>query len=215
MSNPATYELTAHHFCTDTTGSTFETWPLDTDGGESGNYTLDVDNDLDVGKAFLCKTGNTGDMNQGGQIWLRYRVDTGSGYGGWTTVTTGTSYVRGYLSSGGADNDEYTTERLSSTARTFVLGRLEESDVKLTNSCGGGEDMEHCFSIVFRSADLSAGDTVQVKPVFWTNPDFVDYNFDGGYGGHGTWTIAAGASSPLDHLASWFNRFKQKILLRM
>lgn len=157
MSAPATYLVSHWRFATPVTGAAHEAWPL------VGTEDTILDNPTeDTGYAIIFKNGNSGDMSQGTQtITLQYRVDTGGGFGSWTNVSTSSSYVR-TTASGDIENATSTTERLTATSRTFDESILDEATGTLVHNCGGGDDGELYFSILFRSADINESDKIQL-----------------------------------------------------
>lgn len=113
-----------------------------------------------LGTAFLLivKIHNDGDMSASGDYRLQYNKDAA----GWNDVNAASSNIRTIA---GQDTDGATgaTERLTATAETFQTSVFDDGDSLIATNVGGGDDYEFYYSIEFRSADNSGGESYEFR----------------------------------------------------
>ena len=118
---------------------------------------------LDTTYALVCKVGNDGDTQAQNIHQLEYRMDSGGGYGAWTTCNATSLQAQ---ITGGSDDDTASstgTERLTATSRTFQGTRYEETAGNCSQSISAGDDYELYYSLRFLSANLTGGESVQFR----------------------------------------------------
>ncbi len=107
---------------------------------------------LDTTYFIRVKLQETGGMDANNINWqLEYNV-AGAGY---NDVTTTSSNVRSVT--GGDDDGDAMTERLSTTGQTYTNGLYETSGITPNFTAQASLDFEHVYPITFRSAELTAG----------------------------------------------------------
>ena len=170
-----------------------ETWTL--------NGTVDTSREfaLDDTVALIIKLGNDGTGAASSASWqLEYNNDADPG---WNNVNASSTYVRP-IDSGDTDNAFSTTERLTTTSRTFFTSRLDDVNGSAASNINADNDVEFYYAFQFRSADLSGSETITFRITNLT--ETVTYNVTP------TATIAAAAAVFLP-----FYPNKQNTLLRM
>ena len=126
---------------------------ITTDGGFSVTPAL-----RDVNIRLRILTGNSGDSGT-----VNPQLEYSHNSGAWTNVTGASSVVRASASANFADNAS-TTRQIHDNAAEFVVGKMDEADGTFSSGATLFEtyvEHEWCFQI--RSADVSNGDTVDLK----------------------------------------------------
>ncbi len=101
--------------------------------------------------------GNTGDMSANAAYRLSVDIDGG----GFNPVTTTSSNVR--VIAGQPTNGAVTSQRLTSGTGSFTAGEYDDADGLIDANLGGGNFWESVWSIEFRSADLTDGESVTFR----------------------------------------------------
>lgn len=158
---------THYRFATPITGAAHENWPLVGIEDTSFEITLDpVAGDLDY--ALIVKIGNAGDTAVSQDYQLEYNLNGG----GWNAVNAASNVVQS-TASGDTDNATSTTERLTTSARTFDLSVLDEVDGSLTQVWTANEDNELYYALTFLSDDLDGLDEIEFR---LTSPNTIFYD---------------------------------------
>ena len=90
------------------------------------------------------------------------QVETPGSPGTWNAVTTSSSYVR--VAAGAAtDADAITASQVGAGSGSIVNGEYDEGDGACTTNLAGLSHNNYAFSVQFRSADLSGGETVNLR----------------------------------------------------
>jgi len=116
--------------------------------------------DLGTSHHLRIKLGNSGAKVANAARTLQYNVDGA----GWNTVTTTSSNVR--MIAGQPTDADATAELLGTSARTFTAGEYDDADGSTTHNIQPGEDTEDVWSIEFRSADLSGGESIDFRVLY-------------------------------------------------
>lgn len=142
-----------YRFTTPITGSAHEAWTLV--GTEDNSYEITLDDDY----GLIIKISNRGGSDTGAETWqLEANVDGA----GWNDVTGASTNVRA-TASGDTDGATSATERLTTSARSFGGTVLDEVDGAVSDDAQAGNDYEYYFAITFRSADLSGGESIDLR----------------------------------------------------
>ena len=125
-----------------------------------GSEDTTIELALDTDYAVIMKVGNTGDMAANGDWQLQYEKN---GAGGFFDVNASSSNLRS-AASGDADNATSGTERLATSAETFVNSTLDEGDGLQLGNVAGSSEKELYFTFNTRSAELTAGsETLELR----------------------------------------------------
>lgn len=150
-------------------------------GSEDTTIELVLDDDY----AIIFKVGNTGDMQAAGDFQMQYEVN---GAGGMVDVNATSSNVR-TAASGDTEDTTSTSERLSTSAETYITSVLDEVDGLIGQNCAGHEEHEFYFTFNLRGAELTEGgesielrlttggadfDHTAVEPILITLPSFAE-----------------------------------------
>ncbi len=108
---------------------------------------------------LVVKIHNDGDMAANGDFQLQYEKNS---TGGFSDVNATSSNVR-TIAGQDTDNATSSTERLTATAQTFVFSTFEDGDSLNAKNIGGGDDCEYYYSIEFRTADNSGGESYEFR----------------------------------------------------
>lgn len=142
-----------YRFATPITGAAHEAYTLV--GSEDTSFEIVLDDDY----CIIVKLGNDGGAGTLSSYQLEYNVDGA----GWNDVNATSSNVRA-VDSGDTDNATSTTERLTTSARTFDTSRLDDSNGSIAiYILPADEETELYFAITFRSADLSGGESIDFR----------------------------------------------------
>jgi len=141
-----------NRWTTPVTGAAHEAWNII----GSPNFPQVVA--LDTGYALIVKIGNTGAASSSQTYQLEYNVEGA----GWNDVNGSSANVRAFAS-GDVDDATSTTERLTSSSRTFANSILDEVNGAIDLAAGAISDNELYFSIEFRSADLSGNERIEFR----------------------------------------------------
>lgn len=152
MSSPANPTVRHYRFCGPITGAAHEAYVLL--GTEDVSFELDLDTDY----CIIVKVGNDGDMSAQGVFQLEVEVDGG----GFNPVDDVSSNIRS-TDSGDVDQAISTTERLGTSAETFINSVLDEVDGATRTNVGAGEEYEFYFAFNVRSAELSGGESLEFR----------------------------------------------------
>lgn len=146
-----------------TTGYSHESatdFPFATGSSEDTAFTSA---ELDTTYCLVTKVYNSGDSASGSIHQLEFRVDTGAGFGSWTTCNASSTPVQVVP---GSDDDLQTSavERLSATAAASYKGSVYEDTAGNAGlSLTADQDGEAHYSLQFLSSGLSAGDDIEFR----------------------------------------------------
>lgn len=155
------------------------------DGGEasgasysSGEITGGANPTLDAwpnGKTYLARfeIEETASVSEDFQAQLEYSHNSGA----WTSVTTSSSVVKAVPSSTIFDGDA-TTNRISSSAKTFQAGLYSDDGLSGTVTGLNNEHTEFLFSFVIVYADVSDADTINLRVTNNTTPEVTTWTDD-------------------------------------
>lgn len=152
MSSPSTPTVRHYRFCGPITGAAHEAYVL------LGTEDVSFETELDTDYCIIVKVGNTGDMNQTGDFQLEVEIDGG----GFNPVNATSSNFRS-TASGDTEDATSTTERLGTSAETFITSVLDEVEGLIATNVNGHEEQEFYFAFNVRSAELSGGESVEFR----------------------------------------------------
>jgi len=161
MSTDANPTVRHFRFCGPVTGSAHEAYTLL--GSEDTSLEITLDDDY----CIIMKLGNDGDMALNNDFKLQYDID---GAASWADVSSTSNNVR-VASTGDIDEATSTTERLGTSAETYVGSALDEVDGIVITNLAGGDEYEFYYAITFRSADLSGGESITFRLVYTSITD--------------------------------------------
>jgi hypothetical protein len=144
MATPAAPTVRHYQFVTPIIGAAHEAYVLI--GAEDASIDLQFDTDY----AIIIKVGNTGEMAANGDFQLQVQIDGG----GFNNVDATSSNFRSAVS-GDTDAATSTTERLSTSAETFINSVLDDVDGLTSTNVSAAQEFEFYFTFNVRSAELS------------------------------------------------------------
>jgi hypothetical protein len=154
-----------YRFATPITGSAHESWTLV--GTEDNSYEVTLDSNY----ALIVKVGSGLTAVPTEDYQLEYNVDGA----GWNDVNGSSSNVR-TVDSGDVDQAVSSTERLTTSSRTFANSRLDEANGAVNYTLPGDRDLELYYAITFRSADLSGGESITFRITLTSAATDVNYD---------------------------------------
>jgi hypothetical protein len=157
--HPAWYRQFRYRFATPVSGSDHEAWTLV--GSEDTSFEI-ATSQLDVGHALIIKVRNTGGSDNSPNIGLEYNKDGA----GWNAVNNFSSLNVRAHDSGAGDSDTGTTERLTAGSGDWWQSTVSETGIdSVIGQWAQPDEIEFYWSIVFRSADLSGGESIDFRVV--------------------------------------------------
>ena len=157
------YRFTVDNNSGSTTGFSHESatdFPFATGSAEDTAWTSA---ELDTTYCLVAKVYNSGGATSGSIHQLEFRVDTGGGFGSWTTCNGSSTPVQ---ITEGSDDDlaSSAVERLSATAAaTYKESSYEETAGNCSLSLAADQDGEAHYSLQFLSSGLSGGDDIEFR----------------------------------------------------
>jgi len=126
--------------------------------------------DRDTSHHLRITYSNTGGMQASGDFTLQSNTDGG----GFQDVDASSTNVR--LIAGMPDDDDACdVQRLASGTGGFQFGKYEDSGGAITKTLSNGDFQESVYSVEFRSADLSGGESITFR-MQTGGADFDAYN---------------------------------------
>lgn len=123
------------------------------------SYEVPIAN-LGVSHFLYAGVDNTGDMSATGSFTLEYEESGNPGT--WVAVTTTSSFVR-VIDGLATDADAITASQLGAGAGTFTNGDYDDVNGSNEANIGGAQYTNFAWSIEFRSADLSGGESINLR----------------------------------------------------
>ena len=113
--------------------------------------------DLGTSHHLRVVYSNTGTKIANDQFTLQYNVDGA----GWNNITTTSSNVR--VIAGQPTDAAATSQRLGAGTGSFAAGEYDDADGAIDSNLSDGTYTEGVWSIEFRSADLSGGESIDIR----------------------------------------------------
>ena len=113
--------------------------------------------DLGTSHHLRIVYSNTGTKQGNDAFTIQYNVDGA----GWNNVTTTSSNVR--VIAGQPTDGAVTSQRLGAGTGSFAAGEYDDVDGSIDANLQNGDYTESVWSIEFRSADLSGGESIDIR----------------------------------------------------